>query len=74
MCLGVPGQITELLRDEALIRVGRVCFGGADKEINLSCVPQAGPGDWVVVHAGIAIACIDEQAARRSLELLLDAP
>ena len=74
MCLGVPGQIVMLTREGELVRVGRVSFGGVDQEINLSCVPEAGPGDWVMVHAGIAIACIDEEAARRTQQLLADPP
>lgn len=74
MCLGVPGQIVELTRQEELVRLGRVSFGGADKEVNLTCVPEAQVGAWVMVHAGIAIACIDEEAARMSLALLADPP
>jgi hydrogenase expression/formation protein HypC len=74
MCLGVPGQIVSLTREGELVRLGRVSFGGADQEINLSCVPEAGPGDWVMVHAGIAIACIDEDVARNTLQLLADPP
>lgn len=74
MCLGVPGQIVELTRQEELVRLGRVSFGGADKVVNLTCVPEAQPGDWVMVHAGIAIACIDEQAAQMNLTLLAGPP
>lgn len=67
MCLGVPGQITRITVDEDLVRVGEVSFAGVCKEINLSYVPEAGAGDWVMVHVGFAIARIDEDAAAATL-------
>jgi len=65
MCLAVPGRIIEVLNDDALMRSGRVSFGGIVKEINLSCVPGAGVNDYVVVHVGMAIGQLDEVEARR---------
>ena len=34
----------------------------------MACVPEANEGDYVVVHAGIAISCIDADEAQRVLE------
>jgi len=65
MCLAVPGKIIEVLNDDALMRAGRVSFGGIVKEVNLSCVPGAGVDDYVVVHVGMAISQLDEGEARR---------
>ena len=65
MCLAVPGKIIEVLNDDALMRSGRVSFGGIVKEVNLSCVPGAGEGDYVVVHVGMAISQLDEGEAHR---------
>jgi hydrogenase expression/formation protein HypC len=56
--------------DDALTRVGRIDFGGVIKEVNLIYVPEAEPGDYVIVHVGFAIAVIDEQEAERVFELL----
>ncbi len=67
MCLGVPGQITAITLEEDVVRLGKVSFGGVGKEINLSYLPDANVGDWVMVHAGFAIACIDEAAAAATL-------
>ena len=82
MCLAVPGKITELLNDDPVLRAGKVDFGGIMKEVNLSCVPEAGVGDYVIVHVGMAISTVDETEAREVFEYLrqmdeleeLDAP
>ncbi len=68
MCLGVPGQILDV--DDSPLRMGRVAFGPTVKEVSLACVPDAAPGAWVVVHAGLALDQLDEQEARLMLESL----
>jgi hydrogenase expression/formation protein HypC len=70
MCLAVPGQVRAITRDDPLIRTGRVAFGGIVKEINLTFAPEAAVGDYVLVHAGVAIAVLDEAEARRTLACL----
>lgn len=67
MCLAVPGQLLDIDDGDALMRQGRVCFAGIVKVANLACVPEAQVGDFVLVHAGFAIAVIDEDEARRTL-------
>ena len=66
MCLGVPGQILDV--DDTPLRMGRVAFGPTVKNVSLACVPDAGPGAWVVVHAGLALDQLDEEAARLMIE------
>jgi hydrogenase expression/formation protein HypC len=68
MCLGVPGQILDL--EDGPLRMGRVAFGPTVKSVSLACVPEAGPGAWVVVHAGLALEVLDEAEARLMLESL----
>lgn len=70
MCLAVPGKIVDVIDDEPLARRGRVDFGGILKAINLSLVPEAGIGDYVLVHVGVAIGRIDEREAVRVFEYL----
>lgn len=65
MCLAIPGQIKELISDEAMARVGKVSFGGIIKEVNLSYVPEAAVGDYVIVHVGVAISRVDEREAQQ---------
>lgn len=68
MCLAIPGRIASITDDNALSRAGKVDFGGVNREVNLAYVPEAGPGDWVLVHAGFALQTIDEEEAKRTME------
>ena len=70
MCLAVPGQIISITGDGPLSRSGQVRFGDAVREASLAFVPEAGEGDYVLVHAGIAISVLQEDAARRTLTYL----
>ncbi|MDH3719519.1 MAG: HypC/HybG/HupF family hydrogenase formation chaperone [Planctomycetota bacterium] len=63
MCLAVPGKIASIESMDPVLRSGRVNFGGIVKLINLSCVPDASVGDFVLVHAGMAISTVDEGEA-----------
>ena len=46
-----------------------VDFGGATKTVCLAFAPEATVGTFVIVHAGFAIAVLDEAAANESLDL-----
>uniref|UniRef100_A0A806KID2 [NiFe] hydrogenase metallocenter assembly protein HypC n=1 Tax=uncultured bacterium contig00009 TaxID=1181501 RepID=A0A806KID2_9BACT len=70
MCLAVPGKIENIDDSEPMFRTGKVCFGGILKTVSLACVPQARTGDYVLVHAGLAISLIDEEEARKTLDCL----
>jgi hydrogenase expression/formation protein HypC len=70
MCLAIPGRIESLAGDDPLTRTGRVSFDGIVKSVSLACVPEAGVGDYVIVHVGIAISKLDEEAARQTLDYL----
>jgi hydrogenase expression/formation protein HypC len=70
MCLAVPGKIISLSATEPLLRAGRVSFGGIVKEVNLSYVPEAQIGDYVLVHVGFAISTLDETEAQQVFEYL----
>jgi len=69
MCLAVPGKLIETF-DEHGLRMGRIDYSGTRKVACLEYVPQAGVGDYVIVHAGFAISVLDEEEARTSLEML----
>jgi hydrogenase expression/formation protein HypC len=64
MCLGIPGEVLGVTA-EAPLRMGRVAFGGVVKEVCLAYTPEAGVGDFVIVHAGFAISRLDREAAGR---------
>lgn len=70
MCLAVPGKLLEITDAGDLSRTGRVDFGGMTREVSLALVPEAVPGDYVVVHVGMALSRVDEAEARQTLEYL----
>ena len=70
MCLAIPGKVVSIAGDDPLMRTARVDFGGIIKEINLAFTPEAGLGDYVLVHVGFAITVIDEVEAHRVFEHL----
>jgi hydrogenase expression/formation protein HypC len=45
-------------------------FGGVRRKVCVDCVPESRPGDYVLVHAGIAICRIDAEEAQRVFEYL----
>ena len=65
MCLAIPGKVLSVTEIAPLARVGLVDFGGVQREINLTCVPEAQVGDYVLTHVGLAISVIDEDEAQR---------
>jgi len=67
MCLAIPGKIIEMTGDDALMRMARIRFGDVEREICLALVPDADIGDFVLVHAGFAIAPICGQEAEKIL-------
>lgn len=68
MCLALPGQVLEIDSSEPLLRNGVVDFNGVRKSVSLAYLPEAKPSDYVIVHAGLAIAIIDEQEAQLTLQ------
>ena len=74
MCLAVPGKIIEITgsptSESPFDRKARVSFGGIVKEVCLACVPQAKPGEYVIVHVGFALSIIDEEEANRVFDYL----
>jgi hydrogenase expression/formation protein HypC len=70
MCLAMPGQVLSIDGDDELTRQGRVSFAGIVKLVNLAYTPEAMVGDYVLIHAGVAIATVDEAEAQRTLAYL----
>jgi hydrogenase expression/formation protein HypC len=70
MCLAVPGKIISVEGDDPILRAGKVNFGGVVKRVNLSYVPEAEAGDYVIVHVGFALSIVDEEEATQVFEYL----
>jgi hydrogenase expression/formation protein HypC len=69
MCLGIPGRIVERSGDG----LAKVDFGGVRRSVSVAFTPDVEPGEWVLVHVGFALAKLDEDEARRTLELIDEA-
>jgi hydrogenase expression/formation protein HypC len=69
MCLGVPGKVIEVFERNG-IRMGRVDFGGVQRDACLEYAPEIGIGRYVVIHVGFAISVVDEEEAARAYALL----
>ncbi|MEZ5308804.1 MAG: HypC/HybG/HupF family hydrogenase formation chaperone [Pyrinomonadaceae bacterium] len=70
MCLAIPGKIISIDTLEPPFREGRVDFGGIVKNVNLSYVPEAAEGEYVLVHVGFAVSVVDEEEAAKVFEYL----
>ena len=68
MCLALPALIVELLDADTAI----VELGGVRKQISIALVPDAQPGDYVIVHVGHAIGALDEAEAQATLALFAE--
>ena len=50
--------------------MAKVDFGGVSREACLEYLPEAGLGDFVMVHVGFAISKVDEEEAARTFKYL----
>jgi hydrogenase expression/formation protein HypC len=68
MCLGIPGEVVELLDSNR--HLAKVDVAGVRRNINIGLLEDehVAPGDWVLIHVGFAMAKIDEAEAARALE------
>ncbi len=69
MCLAVPGKVLEIT-ERGGSRFARVEFGGMRRQACLDLVPEAEPGDYVLVHVGFAISRVNPAEAERTLWML----
>jgi hydrogenase expression/formation protein HypC len=65
MCLAVPAKIID--RQDLMATVD---VNGVTRKISMMMLPEAQVGDYVLIHAGFAIQTVDEEEARRTIELL----
>jgi hydrogenase expression/formation protein HypC len=71
MCLGIPGQVVELLDhpDLALVDVY-----GAKRQINMGLLEEGPkPGEWILIHVGFALQKLSDdevELAQKQLEMM----
>ena len=64
MCLALPAKIEEKDGDEAW-----VVLGDSRLKASLVMTPEAGVGDWVLVHAGFAIQQVADEEALETWDI-----
>ena len=70
MCLAIPAKIAQLDGDG----MATVDILGVTRSVSIDLTPQAGVGDFVLVHAGFAIEVVDEQFAQETIDLIRQFP
>ena len=70
MCLGIPGQIIDIVDDEN--HIAKVNVSGVKRNVSIALVRLEGiaPGDWVLIHVGFAMGKIDEVEAQETMKAL----
>jgi hydrogenase expression/formation protein HypC len=70
MCLGIPGEIVELMDDRP--DLAKVDVSGVRRAINIGLLEdeKLEPGDWILIHVGFALSKIDEDEAKAALDFL----
>lgn len=68
MCLALPGKILTVQGDDALVDLH-----GNRASVSVALTPGVAVGAWVLVHAGFAIAAIDEDEALKTWGYLQEA-
>jgi hydrogenase expression/formation protein HypC len=70
MCLGIPGRVVRWLDRDPILAQAEIEFGGVRRVCQMACVLEAVEGDYVIVHAGVAISRVDAAEAERTLAAL----
>lgn len=65
VCLAVPARVLCREGDMAVVEID-----GVRRGVSLTLIPETVEGDWILLHAGHAIERIDEEEARKTLEVL----
>jgi hydrogenase expression/formation protein HypC len=70
VCLGIPGEVIEILTDRP--DLAKVDVSGVRRAINIGLLEDEPPrpGDWVLIHVGFALSKIDEAEAKATLDFL----
>ena len=68
MCVAVPTRIESIDGEQATVNLA-----GARTRVSVALVPEAAVGDWVLVHAGFAIARLEASEAHETFAILREA-
>ena len=68
MCLGIPGQVVEMVEGYAN-QLALIDVEGAQRKVNIGMLEDQDldPGDWVLIHMGFAIERVDAAGAEEAM-------
>ncbi len=70
MCLGIPGQVVEMV-DGYAGQLAMVDVEGATRRVNIGMLEldqqHLAPGDWILIHMGFAVERTDAAGAERAM-------
>jgi hydrogenase expression/formation protein HypC len=75
MCLAIPGQVVQVVDEDA--QLAEVEVAGVRRVVSVALLDPTGGagslvGEWVLIHVGFALSRIDEQEAAAALSLLAE--
>lgn len=75
MCLGIPGQIVEIVDPARKLAIANV--SGVRRQVNVACIVGDGTvedllGAWTLIHVGFGMSRIDEDQAAETLKILTE--
>ncbi len=66
MCLAIPGKIIHIDDSVPDLKMAKVDFGGTIKNVCIQWI-DVNTGDYILAHAGMAIATVNEEYAKETL-------
>ncbi|MBP8598292.1 MAG: HypC/HybG/HupF family hydrogenase formation chaperone [Selenomonas sp.] len=67
MCVGLPAKVIKITNGTAIVDAS-----GARREVSAELLDELDPGDYVMVHAGIAIARITSDDQEEAAMIMKD--
>ena len=65
MCVGLPAKVVSIKNGSAIVDAS-----GARREVSAELLDELDPGDYVMVHAGIAIAKITSDDKEETVSVM----
>lgn len=65
MCVGLPAKVIKITNGTAIVDAS-----GARREVSAELLDELDPGDYVMVHAGIAIAKITSDDKEETVSVM----
>ena len=64
MCLAIPMKLIKIEGTKGLVELS-----GVKKEVSLDLLSEVMIGDYLIIHAGFAIEKLNEEEAKKTLEI-----